>query len=174
MSHIRHFARYKGYKIGGKQSSLTQLRLHACKAWHPISLIPGLRRQKGHPGLYGEFQDSQGYKVRPCLKNKQINRQTNQVQPAGNSKVHKYFYIEEAVGRYQRYYEQTKNLKKEQPEETRPQMERGVYTLTLRMERDVHTLTLRAADAIFIFVLFCSVLRQGLTMLSLAGLELTT
>jgi hypothetical protein len=30
------------------------------------------------PGLQSEFQDSQGYTEKPCLKNKQTNKQTTQ------------------------------------------------------------------------------------------------
>jgi hypothetical protein len=30
----------------------------------------------GQPGLHSEFQDSQGYTEKPCLKNKQMNQQT--------------------------------------------------------------------------------------------------
>jgi hypothetical protein len=41
-----------------------------------MPLIPALGRQRqvdfcvrGHPGIQSEFQDSQGYKEKPCLKN---------------------------------------------------------------------------------------------------------
>jgi hypothetical protein len=52
-------------------------------AWWRMPLIPALGRQRqrqvdfwvrGHPGLQHEFQDSQGYTEKPCLKNK--NKQT--------------------------------------------------------------------------------------------------
>jgi hypothetical protein len=53
-------------------------------------LIPALGRQRqsdfwvrGQPGLQSEFQDSQGYTEKPCLKkpkpNKQINKQTKRI-----------------------------------------------------------------------------------------------
>jgi hypothetical protein len=49
--------------------------------WH-TPLIPALGRQmqvdfwvRGQPGLQSEFQDSQGYTEKPCLK--QTNKQTN-------------------------------------------------------------------------------------------------
>ena len=50
-------------------------------------LIPALRRQRqadfwvqGQPGLQSEFQDSQSYKQKPCLKtNKQTNKQTKSI-----------------------------------------------------------------------------------------------
>jgi hypothetical protein len=55
-------------------------------------LIPALRRQRqvdfwvwGQPGLQSEFQDSQGYTEKPCLrkqnKTKQKNKQKNQQNP---------------------------------------------------------------------------------------------
>jgi hypothetical protein len=50
--------------------------------WWCMRLIPALRRQRqadfwvrGQPGLQSEFQDSQGYTEKPCLK--QTNKQTN-------------------------------------------------------------------------------------------------
>jgi hypothetical protein len=52
--------------------------------WWCTPLIPALRRQRqvdfrvrGQPGLQSEFQDSQGYTEKPCLENKQTNKQTN-------------------------------------------------------------------------------------------------
>jgi hypothetical protein len=33
---------------------------------------------QGQPGLKHEFQDSQGYTEKPCLKNKQTNKQNPQ------------------------------------------------------------------------------------------------
>jgi hypothetical protein len=43
--------------------------------WWPTPLIPALGRQRqadfwiqGQPGLQSEFQDSQGYTEKPCLK----------------------------------------------------------------------------------------------------------
>jgi hypothetical protein len=50
------------------------------QCWH-TPLIPTLGRQRqadfwvrGQPGLQSEFQDSQGYTEKPCLKNKQTNK----------------------------------------------------------------------------------------------------
>ena len=47
-------------------------------------LIPALRSQRqadfwvrGQPGLQSEFQDSQGYTEKPCLKNKQTNKNSS-------------------------------------------------------------------------------------------------
>jgi hypothetical protein len=52
------------------------------QAWWRTPLIPALGRQRqadfwvrGQPGLQSEFQDSQGYTEKPCLK-KQTNKQT--------------------------------------------------------------------------------------------------
>jgi hypothetical protein len=49
-----------------------------------MPLIPALGRQRqadfwvrGQPGLQSEFQDSLGYTEKPCLKNKNKNKQTN-------------------------------------------------------------------------------------------------
>jgi hypothetical protein len=46
-----------------------------CWAWWCTPLIPALRRQRqvdfrvrGQPGLKSEFQESQGYTVKPCLE----------------------------------------------------------------------------------------------------------
>jgi hypothetical protein len=51
--------------------------------WWRTPLIPALGRQRqadfwvrGQPGLHSEFRDSQGYTEKPCLKNKQTNKQT--------------------------------------------------------------------------------------------------
>jgi hypothetical protein len=48
------------------------------RAWWRTPLIPALRRLRqadfwvpGQPGLQSEFQDSQGYTEKPCLKKKQ-------------------------------------------------------------------------------------------------------
>lgn len=56
--------------------------------WRHIPLISALRRQKefnlwvrGQPGLYSEFQDSQGYGEKRCLKNKQTNKQGLSLYP---------------------------------------------------------------------------------------------
>ena len=51
------------------------------RQWWHMPLIPALGRQKqvdfwvqGQPGLQSEFQESQGYTEKPCLKNKQTNK----------------------------------------------------------------------------------------------------
>jgi hypothetical protein len=53
--------------------------------WWCMPLIPALGRQKqvdfwvrGEPGLQSEFQDSQGYTEKPCLK--ETNKQNHQQQ----------------------------------------------------------------------------------------------
>jgi hypothetical protein len=52
-----------------------------CWACWRTPLIPTLGRQRqadfwvrGHPGLQSEFQDSQGYTEKPCLKKKNKNK----------------------------------------------------------------------------------------------------
>jgi hypothetical protein len=52
-----------------------------CRAWWCMPLIPALGRQRQadfwvrvQPGLQSEFQNSQGYTEKPCLKN-QTNKQ---------------------------------------------------------------------------------------------------
>jgi hypothetical protein len=60
---------------------LTQIRMAMIKnagesqAWWHTPLVLALRRQRqvdfwvwGQPGLQSEFQDSQGYTEKPCLK----------------------------------------------------------------------------------------------------------
>jgi hypothetical protein len=53
-------------------------------AWWCTPLIPALGRERqedfwvqGQPGLQSEFQDSQGYTEKPCLKKSKQNKQTN-------------------------------------------------------------------------------------------------
>jgi hypothetical protein len=53
--------------------------------WH-MSLISALGRQRqvdfwvqGHPGLQSEFQDSQGYTAKPCLRRKKKKKNRNKV-----------------------------------------------------------------------------------------------
>jgi hypothetical protein len=40
------------------------------------------------PGLQSEFQDSQGYTEKPCLKNKQTNKQTKKAPRHGGTNTH--------------------------------------------------------------------------------------
>jgi hypothetical protein len=65
------------------------------RAWCCTPLIPALRRQRqadfcvrGQPGLQSEFQDSQGYTEKPCLKKpkktKQNKKKTFQVLTCWN------------------------------------------------------------------------------------------
>jgi hypothetical protein len=56
----------------------------------PLIPAPGRQRQadfsvRGQPGLQSEFQDSQGYTEKPCLRNK-TNKQTNKKQNNNNKK----------------------------------------------------------------------------------------
>jgi hypothetical protein len=53
---------------------VVEIEIVAGRWWH-MPLIPALRRQRqadfwvrGQPGLRSEFQDSQGYTEKPCLK----------------------------------------------------------------------------------------------------------
>jgi hypothetical protein len=70
------------YRIGKIQSTkLQKLTSWAGWCWY-TPLIPELGRQRqedfwvqGQPGLQSEFQDSQGYTEKPCLKDK-TNKQT--------------------------------------------------------------------------------------------------
>ena len=53
--------------------NLSYLKSWASLVWWCTPLIPALGRQKqagvwGQPGLQSEFQDSQGYTEKPCLK----------------------------------------------------------------------------------------------------------
>jgi hypothetical protein len=57
--------------------------------WWRMPLIPALGSQRqvdfwvrGQPGLQSEFQDSQGYTEKPCLKNQ--NKQTNKTNKQTN------------------------------------------------------------------------------------------
>jgi hypothetical protein len=69
-----------------------------CRKWDPswvwwrTPLIPALGRQRqvdfwvrGQPGLQSEFQDSQGYTEKPCLKKtKQNKTKQNKTKPQTN------------------------------------------------------------------------------------------
>jgi hypothetical protein len=75
------------------------------QAWWSRNLIPVLWRQRqadfcvpGQPGLESEFQDSQGYTEKPCLKEQKTTKQTNK---------------------------QTKNKKKQKKNKTKKQKERS-------------------------------------------------
>jgi hypothetical protein len=63
--------------------SSDQLESRHSRAWWCTPLIPALGRQRqrqadfwvrGQPGLQSEFQDSQGYTEKPCLKTKTKNK----------------------------------------------------------------------------------------------------
>jgi hypothetical protein len=63
-------------------------------------LIPALRRQRqadfwarGQPGLQSEFQDSQGYTEKPCLKKTKKKTKKNVNQFKNNSKHNSQFYF---------------------------------------------------------------------------------
>ena len=77
MKHI-YFFRY--YRNGNFMKTFFKILYIAGQWWH-MPLIPALGRQRqgvqGQPGLQSEFQDSQGYKEKPCLENKNENKQTN-------------------------------------------------------------------------------------------------
>jgi hypothetical protein len=71
--------------LGSPSSHVYRYSLHKwaflCRAWWRTPLIPALGRQRhadfwvrGQPGLQSEFQDSQGYTEKPCLKNKIKNK----------------------------------------------------------------------------------------------------
>jgi hypothetical protein len=68
----------------------------AAGRWWRTPLIPALGRQRqadfcvqGQPGLQSEFQDSQGYTEKPCLK--QTNKQKARHALKQNSKLVNYF-----------------------------------------------------------------------------------
>jgi hypothetical protein len=65
------------------------------RVWWRTPLIPGLGRQRqadfrvqGYPGLQSEFQDSQGYTEKPCLK-KTKNKTKQNKKPTPKSKQSK-------------------------------------------------------------------------------------
>jgi hypothetical protein len=58
-----------------KPMDFRAIKNYQSQVWWRMPLIPTLRRQKqvdfwvrGQPGLQVEFQDSQGYTEKPCLK----------------------------------------------------------------------------------------------------------
>jgi hypothetical protein len=62
--------------------------LISSRAWWRTPLIPALRRQRqvnfwvgGQPGLQSEFQDSQGYTEKPCLKKQNKTKQNKTKNP---------------------------------------------------------------------------------------------
>jgi hypothetical protein len=70
-----------GYSSVGKSTGLACMspeELGLAGQWWCTPLIPALGRQRqadflvqGQPGLQSEFQDSQGYTEKPCLKKNQ-------------------------------------------------------------------------------------------------------
>jgi hypothetical protein len=65
-------------------------------AWWLTPLIPALGRQRqvdfwvrGQPGLQSEFQDSQGYTEKPCLKTKQNKTKQNKTKQKTKNKKQK-------------------------------------------------------------------------------------
>jgi hypothetical protein len=90
---------------GTKSAGLFILRIHNQKsktswAWWHKPLIPALGGQRqvdfwvrSQPGLQSEFQDSQSYTEKPCLKktktnqNKQTNKKTKPNQPNKQKRV---------------------------------------------------------------------------------------
>jgi hypothetical protein len=64
-------------------------------------LIPALGRQRvwGQPGLQSEFQDSQGYTEKPCLKNKQKQKQEKGLtrnQTTSNTNINEYIHARQS------------------------------------------------------------------------------
>jgi hypothetical protein len=74
------------HQKGWEKNSPTILKNQTLsQAWWWMPLIPALGRQRkvnfwvqGQPGLQSEFQDSQGYTEKPCLKNKTKQNKTKQ------------------------------------------------------------------------------------------------
>jgi hypothetical protein len=59
------------------------------RQWWRTPLIPALGRQRqvdfwvwGQPGLQSEFQDSQGYTEKPCLKKTKVGKKSPRVTPS--------------------------------------------------------------------------------------------
>jgi hypothetical protein len=72
------------------------------RAWWCTPLIPALGRQRqaSQPGLQSEFQDSQGYTEKPCLKNtnKKQTKQQQQQKPNEFMKfLGKWMYLEDII-----------------------------------------------------------------------------
>jgi hypothetical protein len=73
------------------QSLGVLMYLETCRSSWRTPLIPVLGRflsSRGQPGLHSEFQDSQGYTEKPCLKNKtkQNKKQNKQNKTKQNKK----------------------------------------------------------------------------------------
>jgi hypothetical protein len=61
--------------VSQPQLNVVLIRVALCRMWWHTPLIPALGRQRqanfwvrGQPGLQSEFQDSQGYTEKTCLK----------------------------------------------------------------------------------------------------------
>jgi hypothetical protein len=72
---------------------LTTVKIKLDRAWWHMPLIPALWRQRqadfwvrGQPDLQSEFQDSQRFSEKPCLKqtNKQTNIKLDKVEKGGS------------------------------------------------------------------------------------------
>jgi hypothetical protein len=74
----------RSWSVLSKATGFTKKRTESW-AWWCMPLIPVLGRQRqvdfwvrGQPGLQSEFQDSQGYTEKPCLKIKKQKQQQQQ------------------------------------------------------------------------------------------------
>jgi hypothetical protein len=80
-----HLSKQKPKKLGFKYLPKDRVKnLSSSRAWWCTPLIPALGRQRqvdfwvwGQPGLQSEFQDSQGYTEKPCLKKQTNKAKTN-------------------------------------------------------------------------------------------------
>jgi hypothetical protein len=88
----------------GKLKNISNRNQDNSQAWWFDTLIPALGKQRqvdfwvqGQPDLQSEFQDSQGYTEKPCLKNKtkqnktkqnKTNKQTNQIKVVHSGQHH--------------------------------------------------------------------------------------
>ena len=77
----------------GQKESRTETEGIVRRWWHML-LIPALGRQRqvnlwvqGQPSLPSEFQDSQGYTEKPCLKQKQKQKTKNKKQKNKKTKT---------------------------------------------------------------------------------------
>jgi hypothetical protein len=65
-------------------------------AWWHTPLIPALGRQRqadswvrGQPGLQSEFQDSQGYREKPCFKKKKKKKENKRINQVPQIRFHR-------------------------------------------------------------------------------------